>query len=177
VVLQVARPTGLYGWVKGNDALSLKLFAGFALAIQLMAAGLLMIPLAIIDDAHSPLLGPLGYLARYVPIVLLGCVVVFAVQMLWYTRTVRKASGYAFVDAGDEPRLCAIIEPLIVATGMAPPFVGVIETPACNAFACGISRKHVVVVVTRGLLDLLTDAELEAVLATSWRTFATATSA
>ena len=164
-VLQAARPTGLYGWIKGNDALSLKLFAGFALAIQLMAAGLLMIPLAIMDEAHSPLLGPLGYLTRYAPIVLLGCVIVFAAQMFWYTRTVRRASGFAFVDDRDEPRLCAIIEPLIVARGMTPPFVGVIETGACNAFACGISRKHAVVVVTRGLLDLLTDAELEAVLA------------
>ncbi len=164
-VLHGPEPTGLYGWIRGNDARSLKLFAGFALALQLMALGLLILPLSIFDEPHSPIFGPLGYLTRYVPIVFLGSVVAFGVHMMWYMNTVKKASGFQFVDAGDEPRPCAIIEPLIVAKGMQAPYVAVIDSQQWNAFACGISSKHAVVVVTRGLLDTLNDEELAAVLA------------
>jgi Zn-dependent protease with chaperone function len=164
-VLQAPAPTGLYGWIKGNDARSLKLFAGFALAIQLLAVGVLVLPLTMFDEPHSPILGPLGYLTRYVPLVFLGSVAAFGVHMLWYMNTVKKASGFQFVDAGDEPRLCAIIEPLIVAKGMKPPYLAVIDTQQWNAFACGISSQHAVVVVTRGLIDTLNDEELAAVLA------------
>lgn len=158
-------PTGLYGWIRSNDARSLKLFGGFALAVQLMAAGLLLIPLALLDPAHSPMFGPAGYLLRYVPIVFALSAAIFVVQLFWYMQTVKNASGFVFVDAGDEPRLCRIIEPLIIALGMPAPFVAVIETDSRNAFACGISRRRAVVVVTRGLIEALNDAELEAVLA------------
>jgi Zn-dependent protease with chaperone function len=158
-------PTGLYGWIRSNDARSLKLFAGFALAVQLLAAGILLLPLALFDPAHSPLFGLDGYLVRYVPIIFLLSVIVFAAQLFWYMQTVKNASGFVFVDDQDEPRLCRIIEPLIVLQGMPAPFVAVIETSQRNAFACGISRKRAVVVVTRGLLEALNDDELEAVLA------------
>lgn len=164
-ILRAEAPTGLYGWIKSNDARTLQLFAGFALAIQLMSAAVLCLPLMFVDEAHSPLFGPLGYLARYVPIVFLGSAIVFGAQLLWYVNTVRNASGFVFVDGHDEPRLCGLVEGLLIVQGMKPPFVAVIECAERNAFACGISRNNAVLVVTRGLLDSLNDAELEAVLA------------
>ena len=158
-------PTGLYGWIRGNDARSLQFFAIFAIAVQLLAALVLFLPLTLLDETHSPLFGPLGYVARYVPLVLALSLAIFGAQLFWYMETVRKRAGFRFVDASDEPRLCALAEPLIMLMDMKPPFVAVIESRACNAFACGISRKHAVLVVTRGLLDALGDAELECVLA------------
>ncbi|MBB5729667.1 M48 family metalloprotease [Sphingomonas prati] len=96
---------------------------------------------------------------------LVASVLWFAAQFWWHLETVKRAIGFHFVDAADEPRLCRVIEPLLILTGLPVPFVGVIEDPARNAFACGIGRKRAVVVVTRGLLDALDDHELAGVLA------------
>lgn len=158
-------PTGLYGWIQGNNARSVQFFVLFALAVQALAVLALFLPLTLFDEAHSPLFSPIGYLTRYVPAVLVISVAIFGAQLFWYMETVKRRAGFRFVDDADEPRLCRLIEPLIIQMNMAPPFVAVIESPACNAFACGISRKYAVVVVTRGLLDKLTDTELETVLA------------
>jgi Zn-dependent protease with chaperone function len=160
-----AQPTGLYGWIESNNGRSLQFFAGFAIAVQLMAAILLIVPLALLDEAHSPVFGPGGYLLRYVPLILVGSIIMFAAQLFWHMETVKRRAGFRYVDAGDEPRLCRILEPLIVRMAIPVPFVAVIDSSKCNAFACGLSRKHAVVVVTRGLLEVLNDHELEAVLA------------
>ena len=158
-------PTGLYGWMRSNDARSLQFFALFAVAVQLLAALVLLLPLAIFDQAHSPLFGIAGYLTRYAWIVLALSVIVFAAQLAWYTRAVKNRAGFRFIDAQDEPRLCAVIEPLIQRYDMPPPFVATIDSAASNAFACGISRNHAVVVVTHGLLEACDDEELACVLA------------
>jgi heat shock protein HtpX len=49
--------------------------------------------------------------------------------------------------------------------GLPPPPLYVIDTPAPNALATGMSPKRSIVVVTHGLLALLNERELEAVLA------------
>jgi Zn-dependent protease with chaperone function len=159
------QPTGLYGWIQSNNSRSLQFFAGFAVAVQMLAAILLIVPLSLMDEAHSPVFGLGGYVMRYVPLILIASIVLFIAQLFWHMETVKRRAGFRYVDATDEPRLCRILEPLIVQMMIPVPFVAVIETAKCNAFACGISRKHAVVVVTRGLIEVLNDHELEAVLA------------
>lgn len=159
------RPSGLFGWVQSNNTRSVGYFLAFAIAAQVLAATVLFVPLALFNEAYSPLYGPVGYLSAYVPIVFFGTLALFGLQMLLYTSNVQKAAGFVFVDASEEPRLCSIAEHLLLQTGMAPPFVAVLDSPAMNAYACGVSQAKSILVVTRGLLDGLNDAELEAVLA------------
>ena len=102
---------------------------------------------------------------RWVPIVTVIGAVWFAVQMAWHVRTVRRRTDFHFVGDFDEPRLCRIVEPLAIAAGLPTPYVGVIDSPALNAFACGIRQKDAVLVFTRGLIDGLDDDELAAVAA------------
>jgi Zn-dependent protease with chaperone function len=118
-----------------------------------------------LDPEQAPLYSWTGYLVRWVPILTALGAVLFGVQMLWHTRVVRRRTEFRFVDNGDEPRLCGIVEPLAIASGLPTPYVGVIESPALNAFACGIRRKDAVLVFTRGLVDALDDDELAAVAA------------
>jgi Zn-dependent protease with chaperone function len=159
------KPTGLYGWIKSNDGRSLGLFLAFLLAMQVICAINLFLPLAVLDVMHAPFLDWSGYLIRYAPFVLAGSVLWFGSEFFWHIEKVKKVSGFRFIDNREEPRLCSVIEPLITALGLPIPFVGLIDSPARNAFACGIGRKKAVVVVTRGLLDTLNDEELAAVLA------------
>src|SRR3954447_7525341 len=155
----------LYGDVRSNDVRSLALFAGFVVAFHLLAALALLVPLAMFDPGHAPLYGWTGYLVRWVPIVTVIGAVLFAVQMAWHVRTVRRRTDFRFVDDQDEPRLCRIVEPFAIAKGLPTPYVGVIDSPALNAFACGIRQKDAVLVFTRGLIEGLDDDELAAVAA------------
>src|SRR4051812_31732358 len=156
---------GLYGHVRSNDARSLALFAGFVVAFHLLAMLGLIVPLAVFDIDHAPLYGWTGYLIRWVPVVTVVGALLFAAQMAWHVRTVRRRTDFRFVDDQDEPRLCRIVEPLAIAAGLSTPYVGVIDSPALNAFACGIRQKDAVLVFTRGLIDGLDDDELAAVAA------------
>ena len=157
------RVNGLYGHVHQNDARSLMLFGGFVIAFHLLALLGLLIPLAMFDPAHAPIYDWAGYFRRWVPIVTLAGALLFAVQMAWHVRTVRRRTDFRFVDNADEPRLCRIVEPLTIAAGLPTPYVAVIDSPALNAFACGIRRRDAVLVFTRGLIDGLDDDELAAV--------------
>jgi Zn-dependent protease with chaperone function len=164
-VRAIAAPVGLYAHVRSNHARSLLLFGGFLLAFHLMSMAALSLPLFIMDAEHGPISGIVGYLTRYVlPLTVLGAAM-FGVRYWWHVSAVRKDTGFHYVDCTDEPRLVRIIEPLVIAAGLRPPFVAVIEDRALNAFAVGVRDSHMVVVVTRGLIEGLDDEELEAVLA------------
>jgi len=161
----MAEPLGLYGHVRANHLRSLALFAGFILAFQIMAGAVMMTPLLMFDTAHAPIVSWAGYGTRYLLPVTLAGIILFGVAYWWHVSAVRRDTGFRYVDHEDEPRLCRLLEPLIIAAGIQTPYVAVIDSPALNAFACGVRDSHTVVVVTRGLIDGLDDEELEAVLA------------
>ncbi|MCW3798062.1 M48 family metalloprotease [Sphingomonas sp. BN140010] len=161
----MAAPIGLYGHVRSNHLRSLVLFAGFLVAFHLMAGAVLTLPLLLFDPGHAPVIGAGGYSRRYLlPLTAIGAVI-FLVRYWWHVSAVHRDTGFRYIDGCDEPRLVRLLEPLILAAGLKPPFVGVIESDAMNAFAVGVRDSHMVVVVTRGLLDGLDDEELEGVLA------------
>ena len=159
------RVNGLFGWVSYNDRRSATLFLSFVAAFHVLAAVVLFIPLAIWDQAHAPVYSWAGYLMRYVPLMTLAGAAIFLVQLWWHENLVRKQSGFRYTFKGEEPRLCRIAEPLVIAAGLPEPRLAIIESRALNAFACGLGQKSAVLVVTRGLLDELDDDELASVLA------------
>jgi heat shock protein HtpX len=63
------------------------------------------------------------------------------------------------------PRAYAAVERLTQKIGIPMPKIYVIPTESPNAFATGRNPKHASVAVTHGILSLLTDEELEGVLA------------
>jgi heat shock protein HtpX len=63
-----------------------------------------------------------------------------------------------------EPRLYNLLENLCISRGLATPRLEIMEVDELNAFASGLNEKQYAVTVTRGLLNTLNDAELEAVL-------------
>jgi heat shock protein HtpX len=74
-------------------------------------------------------------------------------------------SGARQIQKSDDPRLYRIVENLAITTGMPMPKVYIIDDPAPNAFATGRDPDHAVVAATTGLLEIMTDAELEGVMA------------
>ncbi|MEK7594493.1 MAG: M48 family metalloprotease [Patescibacteria group bacterium] len=69
------------------------------------------------------------------------------------------------IQKKDNPRLWRIVENLAITDGLPMPKVYIMDDPAPNAFATGRDPKSSAVCVTSGLLDLMTDTELQGVLA------------
>lgn len=74
-------------------------------------------------------------------------------------------NGAKQIRKTDEPRLYRIVENLAITEGMPMPNVYIIDDAAPNAFATGRDPRHAHVAATRGILDLMSDRELEAVMA------------
>src|SRR3954451_8389456 len=75
------------------------------------------------------------------------------------------SSGAKPVTREELPRIYEIVERLCAKTGLPMPKIYVIPTESPNAFATGRNPQHSSVAVTHGILNLLTDEEMEGVLA------------
>jgi heat shock protein HtpX len=74
-------------------------------------------------------------------------------------------TGANQIEKKDSPRFYRIVENISITTGLPMPKVYIIDDPAPNAFATGRDPKHAIVAATTGLIDVMTDSELEAVMA------------
>ncbi len=97
-------------------------------------------------------------------------VLVFAIfYALWgYFGSAKLAlvmNGAHQIVKKDNPRLWRTVENLCITTGLPMPKVYIIDDKGLNAFATGRDPDHSSVAVTSGLLDALSDSELEGVLA------------
>src|SRR5436305_7709659 len=72
---------------------------------------------------------------------------------------------YNAQEVGPGHRLTAIVDRLAKRAGLPMPKCYVIPDASPNAFATGRSPEHAAVAATQGILDLLSDEELEGVLA------------
>lgn len=73
-------------------------------------------------------------------------------------------SGAKEIQKRDNPRLYNAVENLAITAGLPMPKVYIIEDDAPNAFATGRDPAHASVAATTGLLDIMDDKELTAVM-------------
>jgi heat shock protein HtpX len=73
--------------------------------------------------------------------------------------------GAKEVSPAEAPELHAMIERLCIQADIPKPRIAVADTQMPNAFAMGRSQKHATVCATTGILNLLSPAELEGVMA------------
>ncbi len=74
-------------------------------------------------------------------------------------------TGAKKIEKKDCPRLYNAVENLTLTAGLPMPEVYIIEDPAPNAFASGRDPQHSLVCATTGLLDIMDNQELTAVMA------------
>jgi heat shock protein HtpX len=86
--------------------------------------------------------------------------------MYWFSDRIALAAHRAQpVTPAEAPTLYRIVERLTQRAGLPMPRIYVIPSTAANAFATGRNPRHAAVAVTDGILQLLDERELEAVLA------------
>lgn len=99
-------------------------------------------------------------------IIIFSIAVIYAVVSYFISSKVAlTVNGAKPITKQDNPRLYRIVENLSITTGMPMPKVYIINDSAPNAFATGRDPKHAHVAATTGLLDIMSDSELEGVMA------------
>jgi heat shock protein HtpX len=84
----------------------------------------------------------------------------------WYSdKIVLKMYKAQEVSESDVPGLFSVVRRLASRAGLPMPKVYVINQPQPNAFATGRNPAHSAVAVTTGIMDVLSESELEGVLA------------
>lgn len=133
----------------------------------MMALGV-MLRTTVLLGALTGLLLALGYLVAGPEAVLPALVLAALVNVgaYWFSdRAALAMAGAREVSYEEAPALHRIVASLARRAGLPMPRLAIVEAAAPNAFATGRDPCHAVVAVTSGLLEILDEEELTAVLA------------
>lgn len=118
------------------------------------------------------IVGAIGWAVGYVngnTSIAYGVIVVAAIYALIQYFAASKlavmTTGAKQLQKSDNPRLFRIVENLAITTGIVTPKIYLIDDSAPNAFATGRDPQHAIVAATTGILEIMDDRELEAVMA------------
>ena len=162
---------GLQTHIWNNNGKSVLLMLGFPVLLILLMYGLFLLFAGFSgatlgkDEMAGPFLWAADALARSWPFAIAGAILWFGIAYAFYQQIIDAATGAHKVERREEPKLYNLLENLCISRGITMPALRIIETDAMNAFATGLHKGQYSVTVTRGLMNALTDEELEAVLA------------
>jgi heat shock protein HtpX len=124
----------------------------------------MMLSFVILGVLYIVFLSILHYLGvGYIPLAIIASAMILA-QWYFSDKIVLWSSGAKIVSKEEYPRLHEIVERLSTNNGLPKPKVAMVNSPVPNAFATGKSPKSSLVAVTTGILDILDNDELEAVI-------------
>lgn len=100
------------------------------------------------------------------PLILLGVGLWFVVAFFFHRQLIMRATDSKPLERKEDKRVYNLVENLCLAEGMPRmPRIYVIDDASLNAFASGIHSGSYAISLSRGILEKLDDAELEAVIA------------
>ena len=162
---------GLQTHIWGNNTKSVLLMLGFPVLLVLLMYALFLLFAGLSgasmgkDEIAGPFIWAADALARSWPFAIAGAILWFGIAYAFYQNIIDAATGAKKVERKVEPKLYNLLENLCISRGITMPALRIIETDGLNAFATGLHKGQYSVTVTRGLMNTLTDEELEAVLA------------
>jgi heat shock protein HtpX len=154
-------PVLVYSRIHQNRRNTWRLIGAFlVLMVPLPAAVVLMLPL--VQSSAS-------YLARHsaflIWVLLASGIAALMNALPLSSSLLLRHVGARKVNRDEQPVLWRTVEDLCIGAGLRAPALYLVETETANAFAIGHDPDHASLVVTSGLLSLLTPRELGAVIA------------
>lgn len=146
--------------IRANVIRSVLLIAGFPFVLPAILY-LVALPLA----SHDRLATASHVFWISLAIMVVVSVVWLPIGYLLNQWVIDRATGARVVGRAEFARVWRLLEGLCERARLRVPALRVIETEALNAYASGLREGQYSVTVTRGLVDMLEDDELEAVLA------------
>ena len=127
--------------------------------------GMLFAALSLMLVGFGALIGYFtGYILVWMSLFLGIALVMNIVSYLKSDSIALRMTNSKLIQRKDDPRFYGIVEKVVKKAGIPMPRVGIMPTDVPNAFATGKDEKHSVVVATSGILKMLNDEELTAVL-------------
>ncbi|EPR68097.1 M48 family metallopeptidase [Cyclobacterium qasimii] len=157
----MAEYIGIQTQIRRNNSRSVLLLIGFPLLI--LAAVYAFLYLTIPQEEYNVSINEM--FVDTIPGVLIAVAVWFVIAFLFHSKMIQGAAGSRPLERKENMRVYNLVENLCISKGMKMPKVNIIEDPAFNAFASGINEKSYTVTLTRGIIEALTDEELEGVIA------------
>jgi len=157
---------GLYTHIQSNRRRSILLLIGLFFLVFLMVFGGALIAEAMSYEASLQWLLQRAWIdtVKAAPFAAAGTALWILIAYKFHQSLIDMVTGGREVTRQEEPRLYNLLENLCISRGIPMPKLKIMDTPALNAFASGMSEKQYAVTVTTGLLTALDDAEVEAVL-------------
>jgi heat shock protein HtpX len=125
----------------------------------------MVLTMALLGLVYAVLVGVLIAVGAGGVTILVVALALLGLQLFTSDKIAMGMMGVKEVTPQEEPELHGIIERLCVQADLPKPRVCVMENQMPNAFAMGRSQKGATVCATRGILELLSPAELEGVMA------------
>lgn len=156
---------GLQTHIWNNNLKSVLLLLGYPLLLLFMAWAFFAGVALSSPQAGGALAYGLEGLSGTWHYVLTFSAVWFLIAWMFHQKFINMSTGARTLSRTENPRIYNLLENLCISRGITMPRLYMIDTPALNAYASGLSEKNYAVTVTSGIVEALDDAELEAVLA------------
>lgn len=159
---------GLYSHIQANRFRSIVLVGGLFVLVYILVFAFVLAFNGFVmqDEALGDILDASWYQFWWLfPWASLGTALWAFIGYQFHQRIIDASTGAKDVERDQEPRLYNLLENLCISRGIPMPKLQIIETDVMNAYASGMHEKQYKIAVTRGLMNALDDAELEAVLA------------
>jgi heat shock protein HtpX len=125
----------------------------------------MLLTLFLLGLLYAVFVGVLFAVGAGAGLIVVVAVVLLIAQLFGSDKLAMASLGLKEVSPEEEPELHGIVDRLCVQADLPKPRVCVMETSMPNACAMGRSQKSATVCATRGILDMLSPAELEGVMA------------
>jgi heat shock protein HtpX len=157
---------GLYTHIQSNKRRSIALLIGLFILVYVMVfAGALLAEALTVNAPLDYLVHAAGFdFIKAAPWATVGTLVWIFIGYKFHQSMIDAVTGARPVTRQEEPRLYNLLENLCISRGITMPTLRIADDDALNAFATGLNEKQYSVTVTRGLINALNDAEIEAVL-------------
>src|SRR6202041_3137359 len=159
---------GLYTHIAANKTRSMLLLGGLFVLVYVMVYAGALIAEVLTYGAGAPadyyLAAAAHDLIKAFPFATGGALLWIAVAYFFHQSIVDAVTGGEDVTRQQQPRLYNLLENLCISRGIPMPKLKIVESDALNAYATGLNQRQYAVTVTTGLLNALSDQEVEAVL-------------
>jgi len=158
---------GLYTHIASNRRRSVLLLAGLFVLVYVMVFAGALLAEAIGDPdrtVNAYLAAAWRDLLVALPFATAGAALWIAIAWRFNGKLIDLVTGAHGVTRQEQPKLYNLLENLCISRGIAMPKLKILETDALNAYASGLNDRQYSITVTTGLVNALTDQEIEAVL-------------
>ena len=150
---------GLVSQIRKNNFNSVLLLIAFPVLLLAMCYAILFFTNEHDTDQTNQ------YFIRIVPFVLIGVGTWFLIAWAGHSAFIRMATGSKSLERKENKRVYNLLENICISQGMKMPKLNIIADDSLNAFASGINENSYAISLSTGIINKLSDDELEGVLA------------